>query len=382
MGQRLAIAIFVDACGWGIVGERPWFLSDFTHRTRVESLFGYSSACVPAILTGKLPNENDHWSAFYYSPETSPFKALKPLQALPASVFDRGRVRRYLSKGIARAYGFTGYFQIYNVPFDILPYFDYAEKKDIFKPGGINRGTSIFDDLATEKIPHHVSNWRASEEQNVEALRGALATDVRFAFLYTASLDGLMHDQTKSSPKVDDKLRWYETQINELVRVARERGYSDVRIALFSDHGMCTVREVVNLMPAVESLGLKFGVDYASVCDSTMMRFWFLRDGAEGRIRAALPDNDKGRWLTNDQLKAYGTYWPDGRFGHAIYALEPGVLLNPSHMGHVALSGMHGYRPDHPDSDSAFIANFNPETKLGRITDIYHVMREMAHWAS
>ena len=382
MSRRIAIAMFVDACGWDVVGPRPHFLDEMNHRQSVESLFGFSSACVPAILTGRRPNENDHWSSFYYSPETSPFKVLRPLRALPSSLFDRGRVRRYLSKGIARGYGFTGYFQIYNLPFETLPLYDYAEKNDIFRPGGINRGDSIFDELARAEVPAQVSDWRRDETANINALEASLQEgEVRFAFLYTAALDGLMHEHTKSSPLVDDKLDWYQIEVRRLLDTATAN-YDEVRFALFSDHGMVTIHTVVDLMPAVEALGLEEGRDYAAVHDSTMMRFWFLGDGVEERIRAALPDNENGQWLSDEQLKAYGTWWPDGRFGHAIYALEPGVLLNPSHMGTVAPAGMHGYRPGHPDSDAALIANFTPSGAVEVITDLHGVMREMAAWST
>lgn len=374
--------MFVDACGWGVVEPRGWFLGEgFHHRQAVESLFGYSSACVPAILSGRKPNENGHWSSFYYSPQTSPFRPLKYLDLLPGRIVDRGRVRRYLSYGIARSYGFTGYFQIYNVPFGVLPYFDYAEKRDIFRPGGINEGPSIFDWLASERVPHHVSNWRHSERTNIQSLKDAVHHgEIEFAFLYTASLDGLMHEQTKDSPRVDDKLRWYEAQVRELLQLATRR-YDDVRFALFSDHGMCTVEHEVDLVPRVEGTGLAFGVDFAAMYDSTMMRFWFLREGAEARIRDALPDDAHGRWLTDHELKRYGTFWEDRKFGDAIYALEPGYLLCPCHMGNTPMRGMHGYRPDHEDSYSALLANFTPDTEVQRITDLYALMTEMAGWA-
>jgi hypothetical protein len=381
MSRRLSIAMFVDACGWGVLENRPWFLEELGFRRPLGSLFGYSSACVPAILTGRRPDQNDHWSCFYYSPRTSPFKVLSALRPLPSALFDRGRVRRWLSKGIAKAYGFTGYFQIYALPFEHLALFDYSEKRDIFKPGGINRGGSIFDELRDLGIAHHVSDWRRSEADNFAALEGEVRTgDIRFAFLYSATLDALMHDHGKDSQNATDKLHDYQDKIRALLRLARGR-YDEVQFALFSDHGMATVRTVVDLMPRIERLGLRFGTDYAAVYDSTMMRFWFLRDGAEAKIRAALPDEEHGRWVSPESLRAYGTYWPDGRFGHAVYSLEPGVLLNPSHMGKVPLAGMHGYRPDHPDSNAAVVASFTPRSEVQTIPDLFGMMKEMAMWS-
>ncbi len=381
MGRRLAIVVFVDACGWDVVGHRPGFLPELEQRRAVRSLFGFSSACVPAILTGRRPDENDHWSSFYYSPSTSPFTILRLMRFLPSSVVDRGRVRRYLSKAIARAYGFTGYFQLYNLPFDELPLYDYAEKRDIFRPGGINRGQSIFDELHDAGPAHHVSNWRRSEADNVAALERTVDEGgIGFAFLYTAGLDALMHQHTKDSPLVDEKLEWYQARVRGVLDIARRR-YDEIRVALISDHGMATVHTVVDLMPVVEALGLETGRELAAVHDSTMMRFWFLADGVEERVREALPDSEHGRWVGEAQLKAYGTFWPDGRFGDGIYALEPGVLLNPSHMGRVAPAGMHGYRPDHPDSDASLLASFEPEHSPSEITDLCQTMREMAAWA-
>lgn len=378
--KKLAIAMFVDACGWDVVSERPWFFDGFEHRQPVQSIFGFSSACVPAILTGRSPNRNDHWSCFYYSPETSPFKALEYLRTLPSSIVDRGRVRRYLSKAIAAAYGYTGYFQIYNIPFKDLPLFDYAEKKDIFRPGGINKGPSLADYLHCKGIPHHISNWRESEDANLKALhRHVEAGDIAFAFLYTGRLDALLHDLTKEAPSVGEKLNWYQENLATILRLAESR-YEEVRFALFSDHGMATVRKVVNWIPRVERLRLTHGKDYAAIYDSTMMRFWYLNPEAKERIHNELKDCEDARWVPDEVLRDYGAYWADGKFGHGIYALEPGVLLNPSHMGKVPLAGMHGYRPDHPDSDSALVANFKPSTVVRDIRDLYGLMTEMADW--
>jgi hypothetical protein len=189
-----------------------------------------------------------------------------------------------------------------------------------------------------------------------------------------------MHDRTKSSPLVDEKLRWYEEKVRALLEAARRR-YDEVRFALVSDHGMATTHTVVDLMPRLSALDLRFGVDFIGVYDSTMLRFWFFSPSAEERVRQALPDDALGGWVSEKRLRAYGTYWPDGKFGQAIYALEPGVLLNPSHMGRVAPAGMHGYRPDHPDSDASLLADFEPVAPVADITGFYGVMREMSAWA-
>ena len=80
--RKLALTVFVDACGWDVVSPRPWLLPELSHRQPVESVFGYSSACLPAILSGRLPNECDHWSSWRWEPEGSPFRDARWLQRL------------------------------------------------------------------------------------------------------------------------------------------------------------------------------------------------------------------------------------------------------------------------------------------------------------
>jgi hypothetical protein len=382
MSSRLALAVFVDACGWDVVTPRRWWLPALEHRRPARSVFGFSSACIPAILTGQSPSLNGQWSSFYYSPASSPFRPVRALGLLPAALVDRGRVRRWVSRALAAAYGYTGYFQVYEVPFRDLGLFDYAEKRDLFGPGGCGARASVFDELGRRGIPYHCSDWRRPEAANLASLGEVVRRgETRFAFLYTAGLDALMHAHTRSSVHADERLRWYERELETILEQAR-RSYDDVRVAVFSDHGMATVTRVVDLMPRVQRLGLELGKDYAAIYDSTMLRFWFLSGRAEGRIRDALADGADGRWVSEATLKGYGTWWPDHKYGDAVYALEPGALLNPSHMGHRAAAGMHGYRPDHPDSDSALLASFEPEAPIRDIRDYYHLMIEMASWAA
>ena len=129
--RRLAIFAFIDAFGWDVLQKHDFMEDELPHRASVETVFGYSSTCIPTILTGCMPQEHGHFSCFYYNPAGSPFRICKTLNLRPKSVTRRGRVRRYMSKFIAKWYGYTGYFQIYNMPFTRLPLFDYSEKRDL-----------------------------------------------------------------------------------------------------------------------------------------------------------------------------------------------------------------------------------------------------------
>jgi hypothetical protein len=168
---KLSLFIFIDAFGREVFLRHPFFLQELIRdHKKIDTILGYSSACDPSIISGKLPCEHLMWSSFYYDPKGSPFKWTKALAILPDSIFRRGRVRHYLSRLIKKVLGFTGYFQLYGVPFKILPLFNYAEKKRIWEPGGLLRGETIFDELARRGIPHYVHDSAVSDEVKLERL--------------------------------------------------------------------------------------------------------------------------------------------------------------------------------------------------------------------
>jgi hypothetical protein len=375
---QVSIVVFIDALGWEVLKGRRFMEAELPVRRKLRSVFGFSSACIPSILSGLMPREHRHWSFFYYSPKTSPFKALKPLGWLPGSLVNRGRVRNLISKLVKRIYGYTGYFQLYNIPFGQVDQFDYCEKRDLFVPGGLNRGENIFDRLKQAGVPYHVSDWRAPEFVNLHALRADLAKgQIRFALLYMAAMDALLHQVGKESPEVDAKLAWYEGQLRDILSEAAAH-YEQVRMFVCSDHGMATIHTHVDLMAKIEALGLEFGRDYAATYDSTMGRFWFHNNRARTAVTALLENQPHGRILPREELKALGCDFEGDQFGELIFLMGAGVLILPSHMGTTPITGMHGYHPDDPDSDASLLSNCAPPNDPKAITDVFHLMRAEA----
>lgn len=114
---------------------------------------------------------------------------------LPRWLSDRARFRRPLSRLVARCLGFTGYFQLYTVPFSLLPLLDYTERRDIYQPGGINRGVpTILDELRHREVPFHLSDWRQDESTILAAAEQAIEHGaVRFAYVLLGRLDADLH---------------------------------------------------------------------------------------------------------------------------------------------------------------------------------------------
>jgi hypothetical protein len=356
--------------------QRHEFLDDILVTKRpLQTVFGYSSTCDPTIITGQSPQDHGHFSFFYYNPALSPFSICRWLALFPDSITRRGRVRRMMSRFIRRYYGYTGYFQIYNMPFKYLPLFDYSEKKDLYQHQGINAGSpTVFDHLRENQIPYYLSDWRRPEHENLTSLHAALGKGViSFAYLYLAALDGDLHAHGTMSSIVTKKIEWYDQQLRKVIETAK-RHYDPVRLHIFSDHGMTNITSKSDLLPKIFALDLEFGEDYVAVFDSTMIRFWFLKNGAEEKIIDVLDKDTSGHILSNRELEDYGCLFPDQKYGELFFLADPGVLICPSFMGETMMAGMHGYDPGHKDSVAMFASNTTPNPMPEGLADLYTLM--------
>lgn len=366
--------MFIDALGWEIVNKYHFMEKTFPHRYPAKMQFGYSCTAIPTILTGQPPTKHQHLSFYYYNPTNSPFHFFKYLKFLPSSIFDRWRFRHLMSRLIKKMKGYTGYFELYAMPFGRLPYFDYIEKKDLFIPGGLSPVPNIADELEKRKIPYHISNWRLTEQQNIDAMKTALEKgEINFSFLYTAAMDGLLHQVTKDGKEIPEKLNWYEKQIAEILTVA-EKNYDECKLFVMSDHGMTTLTEAIDVKKEVEKTNFQFGKDYAVVYDSTMARLWFFNDFARKEINQKLQQIPHSHLLSQKEKVKYKIDFPDNKFGETILLMDPGYQIAPSDMGLEALPGMHGFAPEHEDSFASFLSMEDLETPPKWVGNYFDVM--------
>ena len=374
--KDVSVFMFIDALGWENVKKHKFLEDILPYQNSVKMQFGYSCTAIPTILTGENPQIHKHLSFYYYNPKESPFSFFRylPMQLLP-KFLDRWRVRHLLSKMVAKLNHFTGYFEMYSMPFDRLHYFDYIEKKDLFVPNGLAPVPNLADILEESGLKYHISNWRLSEPANIDCLKQELTQgEIDFAFLYTAALDGLQHMVTKDGTEIEEKLKWYRNHIEELIKTAEEK-YDNVNFHVISDHGMTTLTETLDLKKIIENLPLKFGVDYVAVYDSTIARFWFFNSISERMISRKLREIINGKILSEDEKRRFGVHFEDNMYGELFFLTDPGVQIAPSDMGLKALPGMHGFSPDHPDSNASFLSSKNYNIKPDWVGDFFRVMK-------
>lgn len=375
--KKVQINILVDAVGWE-VSQTNSFLDrdDFPCRRKVKTILGYSSAAQPTILTGKMPSEHKQWAMFYHSPDESIFKGLglSALEMFPSRIVHNRRIVRYLSRYVQKVRGIGNYFHLYEIPFNRLKEFNLSAIRDIYEPGGFNAVDSIFDLLVKTNVSYRVWKWSCPTAQAFSELKQAVcAGEENFFFLYTPTMDSLMHGIGPEDGDVGKKLEWFERKILEVKELA-EKSFDDVEINVFSDHGMALTIGTQNIMQEIQSLDLIEGKDYLPFYDSTMARFWFFSDDARHEIVSFLSNQKYGTILDDEVLSDLGVFFNDRSYGDLIFLMDPGYLIVPSYMGHKPVKAMHGFSPDHKDSDAVFISNKQHDTAVAHIKDIFTVM--------
>ena len=376
--KTIEIFLFIDALGWKIINDHQFMVDLFPYRRKIFMQFGYSSSAIPTILSGKTPAEHGHLGLFRFAPDHSPFKKLSRLAWLfkPESFWNRGRVRHHLSKILKRLYGFTGYFQLYRMPIWKLKFVDYCEKSDLFLANGMGNIANLHDTLSRKGVDFHISDWHLSDDENYTAAEKAIDHGKNFLFVYTASFDGVLHDNVGDFTTIQSKLDKIKIQIENLYKKAAEHAET-VHFTIFSDHGMTPLTGTVDMIKKITESGLVFGQDYGVCYDSTMARFYYLNNNAK-KVIEEMMKLFPGHFLSKEEEIRYGIYRQDRAFGDGIFLLDAGLQIVPSDMGEKPLNGMHGFSPEDEHSFAAILSNTDFPESVKHVSDYYDLMLERA----
>lgn len=367
--SRLTIVLLLDALGWEIARRHDFCTGILPRSGPIGTVLGYSSAAIPSLLTGVPPAVHGSWAMWRLAPETSPFRLFRRIPKLPHAL--EWRVRALAKRIIAKRGTIEGYYDLYEIPLDVLGYFDVARHGDPYAIGGTGH-ESFFDRLCKENVPFRVWDYRTPEGENFEALERAIGSHERVLFLYTAELDALMHRVGTTHAEVAKALEGYEKRVRGLLAAAESAG-RETSLFLFSDHGMTDVTEVIDLQRRVGEWGYRVGRRFMAFYDSTMARFWC---GEKDRddVARKLAETGWGRVFTRDELDARGCAFPDNSYGDVIFLVTPGRLIVPSYMGREPLAAMHGYDPEDPSSAGCFFSTDGAHAMPRSILDLKNML--------
>jgi len=187
----------------------------------------------------------------------------------------------------------------------------------------------------------------------------------------------VMHRHGPWSKEAKEAFKQFESKVESLLSLA-EKNYHEVKLALFSDHGMTEVTQTSDLRLRCERLPLKYGIDYVAVWDSTMARFWFLNENAREQITSLLMSAPEGQILDKETLHKWRCDFEGDTYGELFYLLNPGALFVPSFLNLSKVPGMHGYTPEDKDSAACWLSNFEPHEPVDRLESINPVLTHAA----
>jgi hypothetical protein len=371
--NNLTIFILIDALGWHIQSQSQPANNLITRK--LDTVLGFSSSAIPTILTGTPPATHGRWNLLYRSPESSPFFWTKPFGFLPRWILEHRITRKFVNELSKRLCGAEGYFSSYGVPARHLYMYDVCEKSNIYKPGGIEGSTTIIDYLSNSGVSYQVYSYHDTTDNDIlESIAlDASEKDTSIYFAYLSELDAFLHKYVDQNDLVIKKVDWYFYKINNIVKRAVENG-KNVRLFIFSDHGMTPITAFYDLMADLLKSGIDLENDCMAAFDSTMARFWVESGSTKTEICRVLNSCPAGHVLMDDELLSLGVFFPDHRYGDIIFLMNPGTLIFPNWFGTYAPKGMHGFHPNDKHSHGVYISNVK-DYSPSSILDLFDIMK-------
>lgn len=336
-----------------------------------------------AYLTGYSPEETDSGAHYCYDPDGSVFKEsenfLRVLLESPLLAKKIGKkiLIKYLKyKGfdISEIEGHLGM-----IPFNLLKEFSPSSNYNLFNSNTTYKYKTIFNLLKQKNVKYGYigvpfSDGRLEYIKNKVSDKFLLGNEV--IFIYIGDLDSVGHKYGGNSKEYKLKLFEIISYINEINQFYELRKIN-TQLLIFGDHGMVNVDRTFNIQNILRKLPLMVGKDYIYFFDSTLARFWFKTNKAKETIINAIPNNEYGQWISEDDKKDYKINYSHNKFGDAIWWASGGTLILPNFwQGRKKINGMHGYRDDVSDNHTAIIGNFKHKFLKNQITmmDVHTIL--------
>lgn len=370
--DKVTICVLLDGLGYDLV-QRISFLNDlFDEVLPLKTVFGYSCAAQPSILTGLMPTGHGGLCTYYRS-SRSIFSWIRLLGLLPRRL--RKNILNKSKEITRRIYRITGYFDIWKIPYELLPHFQFYELKSFYSRNPINGISTILDEVRDQGLTVSSYHWNTSDDQIFGETEEKLAMrKAVFHYLYISKTDHLLHINGNDPVHLKNSLSYYANNIRQIYKVAKEN-FKKVELLVFSDHGMIDVTDKIDVMSHLNKLPYRFAEDYLVFYDATMVRLWFKNPTCKEPIMNIINNINGIELISDNELKKLGSLFPDYRYGESIYLAKGGNIISPSFFGDLDVKGMHGYHPQEPGYE-AFVGSSNVNMgKPKQITDLYWIIR-------
>jgi hypothetical protein len=350
----------------------------------LENVLGYSFAIQACMLSGKYPEENDHWMPYFYSPESSPnlFKTLNKVgSVLP---LDKLPLLRYLTVTKSRQLFLNNGVHANNTPLSIIdklslfPYYYMCDLPFFPELGNtLERCRSSLKYLGPPRIRGHfysslLSYIRMSENEN------------EVVILYDDILDNLGHG---FGPLSREYLQYAKSLDEVLMKVYQnlKNNYKDHFVFLvFSDHGQSQRVNSFDIFSTIEAEHLKLAEDYVCFVDATMALFWATDDLAKEKLKTALNSLKVGTLIDESLKKKYNLrFKKKSMYGDYIYVANPGWAFFPNFFSPFgAMKGLHGYLPENRVQKAFLVSDKAFDFNVSHVKDMKELIVRLASTAN
>jgi hypothetical protein len=374
--KHLTLFFYVDALNASLLnpGTMPFLhslIKDYFHP--LENVLGYSFAIQSCMLSGKFPEENNHWMPYFYAPDRSPllfrtakFGSFFGLDLIP--------VFRFLLIQQSRRYFLKEGVPANNIPlkiinnFSLYPYYYMCDLPFFRDLRELLKSNNVFLTYIGPPAVKSGYFYRCL----VDHVRISHFED-EFVVVYDDVLDGLGHYFGPCSPEYTNYAKKLDNMLLEVYRHLKSK--YDLNFFVFSDHGQCDRKYELNLFPLLNKADLRFGDDYLCFLDATMALFWPRNARSREIITGILDGVNLGTVISENLRMKYQIRFKDERYGDIAFVLKPEAIFFPNFFSPFnSMRGLHGYLPEEDVQKCFLISDEKLIRPITHVKDIYHLI--------
>jgi hypothetical protein len=233
------------------------------------------------------------------------------------------------------------------IPGKLAKYFTTKLQKKYSDENSLGHLKTVFDVLGENGLDYnYLTPFLArTEGKEIDLLCKKLRKNSvpALTMLQLSELDAVGHSHGPISYEMQKAVKRIDEAVNNIFEASRV-SHDNVHIVVFSDHGMSTVRQHLNVWKILRDLPITLRKDYLVFLDSTMARFWFFTPRARRYIEEAFAHVECGHILGTDQLQKFHVDQLGDEHGQMMFALDDGAVIYPDFFRrHNPPKGMHGY---------------------------------------
>lgn len=385
MTQRKLILYFSDGFAWDYVRDLGFMPGFWNQQTKLKTLLGYSSSIVPSLISGRLPRDTGVWTEYFMDPSPPTRFARLVSRSLTAS--NLVNILRLVAFRLARKLNRPAAHRL-RIPLQLAHLFR-RHDMDYHRFPPVDMPVATLADIVAKsglRLDFLFRRLRSNDAADASHIKSALSSaDV--VFVYDSSLDAAGHQRGAEPANMGAPIARLGRFIEDVARGVELAG-AELSIILFSDHGMTTIKEEVDLLAHLQHL--EIGKDYVPFLDSTFGRFWYPNPAAKEAVHNALRDSP-GQFLTQKEIREYGLDFNDTRYGEDIFVVDEGVVIHPNYIAPTFLRtrkypdrATHGYRPEYQSSYGVFMHRGSALGNVGqasvKATQVFGLAGEAIEW--